>query len=52
MLYEVITEIGDGLLMMFDSAVQAVRFAISVQTRLMAVWANWAARMGSARRVN
>jgi class 3 adenylate cyclase/tetratricopeptide (TPR) repeat protein len=31
---EVIKEIGDGLLMMFDSAVQAVRFAISVQQRL------------------
>lgn len=31
---EVIKEIGDGLMMMFDSAVQAVRFAISVQTRL------------------
>jgi len=31
---EVIKEIGDGLLIMFDSAVQAVRFAISAQTRL------------------
>jgi len=31
---EVIKEIGDGLLMMFSSAVQAVRFAIDVQTRL------------------
>lgn len=31
---EVIKEIGDGLMMMFDSAVQAVRFAIAVQTRL------------------
>ncbi len=31
---EVIKELGDGLLMMFTSAVQAVRFAISVQTRL------------------
>lgn len=31
---EVIKEIGDGLMMMFDSAVQAVRFAITVQTRL------------------
>ena len=31
---EVVKEIGDGLLMMFDSAVQAVRFAIAVQTRL------------------
>ncbi len=31
---KVIKEIGDGLMMMFDSAVQAVRFAISAQTRL------------------
>jgi len=31
---EVIKEIGDGLMMMFNSAVQAVRFAISVQNRL------------------
>ena len=31
---EVIKEIGDGLLMMFTSANQAVRFAISVQEKL------------------
>jgi len=31
---EVIKEIGDGLLMMFTSAVKAVRFAIAVQNRL------------------
>jgi class 3 adenylate cyclase/tetratricopeptide (TPR) repeat protein len=31
---EVIKEIGDGLLMMFNSAIQAVRFAMDVQTRL------------------
>ena len=31
---EVVKEIGDGLLMMFSSAVDAVRFAIEVQTRL------------------
>jgi len=31
---KVVKEIGDGLMMMFDSAVQAVRFAISTQTRL------------------
>jgi len=32
---EVIKEIGDGLLMMFTSAVQAVTFAITVQKRLV-----------------
>lgn len=31
---KVIKEIGDGLMMMFESAVQAVRFAISAQNRL------------------
>lgn len=31
---EIIKEIGDGLLMMFTSAVEAVRCAISIQTRL------------------
>jgi len=31
----VIKEIGDGLMMMFGSAVEAVRFAISVQKRLI-----------------
>jgi len=31
---EVVKEIGDGLLMMFNSAVEAVRFAIAAQTRL------------------
>ncbi|MCF8368899.1 MAG: tetratricopeptide repeat protein [Bacteroidales bacterium] len=32
---KVIKEIGDGLMMMFNSAVQAVRFAISVQSKLV-----------------
>ncbi|MBN2175056.1 MAG: tetratricopeptide repeat protein [Bacteroidales bacterium] len=31
---EIIKEIGDGLLLMFSSAIQAVRFAIETQTRL------------------
>lgn len=31
---EVIKEIGDGLLMMFSSAIQAVRFTIEIQERL------------------
>jgi len=31
---EIIKEIGDGLLMMFESAIEAVRCAISIQTRL------------------
>ena len=31
---EIIKEIGDGLMMMFESAIEAVRCAISIQTRL------------------
>jgi tetratricopeptide (TPR) repeat protein len=31
---EIIKELGDGLLMMFSSAVEAVRCAVSIQTRL------------------